>query len=197
MRPMPKRSGSKFTAEIINFIKVSNIRSSQELSGLIHSHYGVSFSPLQINKAKWRHGIVCANGKKKNAPLYSEYTEKKGKIFIKISCTGTKEDWKLKHHWIWEQANGEIPEGYEIIFLDNNKLNFNLENLAMVSQGEKLKLTQFNLRFNDAELTKTGLAIVRHKSAVFNALTKGLNREERRRKVDQLYKKNKQHLGAG
>ena len=40
--------------------------------------------------------------------------------------------WKRKHVYIWEQANGEVPEGHVIMFKDGNPNNFDLENLVCV-----------------------------------------------------------------
>lgn len=40
------------------------------------------------------------------------------------------------HREIWEQVNGQIPEGYEVHHLDGDKTNNRLGNLEMVSASE-------------------------------------------------------------
>lgn len=40
--------------------------------------------------------------------------------------------------YIWEQSNGPIPAGHNIIFKDRNTLNCNLDNLEMVSNADLL-----------------------------------------------------------
>ncbi len=42
----------------------------------------------------------------------------------------------LKHRLIYEQKKGAIPPGYNIIFLDGNRRNFNIDNLKCVSNEE-------------------------------------------------------------
>ena len=57
-----------------------------------------------------------------------------GYIEIKTEATKISQKWKLKHRMIWEQENGEIPQGYVIIFKDGNKLNTDIDNLMLVSR---------------------------------------------------------------
>jgi hypothetical protein len=71
------------------------------------------------------------------------------------------EKWEPYSHVIWKKHHGEIPEGHIIVHLDSNIDNFNIENLACVSKNENLQLNRKKLRFEDAELTKTGLNIVK------------------------------------
>ena len=58
---------------------------------------------------------------------------KTGYVYIKVS-----DDAKMvmKHRWVWEQAHGPIPKGYNIMFRDGNRLNCSLDNLELVSRGE-------------------------------------------------------------
>lgn len=54
--------------------------------------------------------------------------------------------WEFKQRVIWKKANGEIPSDKKIIFLDGDRTNFKLENLAMVDlkfMSEKTKSTRF------------------------------------------------------
>lgn len=71
------------------------------------------------------------------------------------------EKWEPYSRVIWKKHHGEIPEGHIIVHLDSNIDNFNIENLACVSKNENLQLNRKKLRFEDAELTKTGLNIVK------------------------------------
>lgn len=42
---------------------------------------------------------------------------------------------QLAHRWVWEQANGRIPDGYEVHHIDHNPLNNDLSNLQLVTVG--------------------------------------------------------------
>ena len=43
-----------------------------------------------------------------------------------------------KHRWVWEQANGKIPKGYNVQFRDGNRQNCALENLYLISRKEQI-----------------------------------------------------------
>ena len=41
----------------------------------------------------------------------------------------------LVHTFIWRAFNGPIPEGYEVDHIDNNRLNFRLDNLQLLTKS--------------------------------------------------------------
>jgi hypothetical protein len=47
---------------------------------------------------------------------------------------------KSLHRYIWEEANGLIPEGYHIHHIDGNRKNNELINLQLVTPGEHNKI---------------------------------------------------------
>lgn len=83
---------------------------------------------------------------------------------------GTKahERWRPVQQLVWERAHGPIPEGKIVTFLDGNRDNFALENLALVSKREYIGMTHYGMRFEDADLTRTGLEITRLKLAILD-----------------------------
>lgn len=105
--------------------------------------------------------------KKGNKPLNTQpinkiSIDKEGYKIIKVSDDGCRwKRWKYYQRYIWEQHYGEIPKGKIIIFLDGDKNNCNIENLVMIDRQEHKLLNQMHLRFNDDELTKTGINIVK------------------------------------
>ena len=46
--------------------------------------------------------------------------------------------WELLQRYVWTQANGEIPTGSVVIFLDGNYLNCELNNLQVISRRENM-----------------------------------------------------------
>ena len=46
--------------------------------------------------------------------------------------------WELLQRHVWTQANGEIPTGSVVIFLDGNYLNCELSNLQVISRKENM-----------------------------------------------------------
>lgn len=69
--------------------------------------------------------------------------------------------WIAKHKLIWEQAYGSVPEGHVVTFLDGNKANFALNNLAAISREESLKINCAGLRCVKSDLTRAGILIAK------------------------------------
>ena len=130
---------------------------------------------------------VCAKGCEKTwfteghlphntKPIGYERITKDGYIEVKVMerpnrVTGEK-NFKAKHHIVWEEVNGPIPKGHKVIFLDGNKRNFSLDNLALVSNAEHLQMTRYGLRSDCPQLTETGILVARVGVAVNNAKKK-------------------------
>ena len=90
-------------------------------------------------------------------PVGTERTNVDGYVEIKITDPNK---WRSKHIVIWETVNGPIPKGHVVIFADRNNLNFELDNLILVSRKQLLELNRYKLIQEDKELTKTAINIV-------------------------------------
>lgn len=114
-----------------------------------------------MSETQFKKGQLPHNTK----PMGYERITKDGYIEVKIAerpnrKTGEK-NFILKHRLIWEQTNGPIPKGYNVIFLDGNPLNCVIENLAIISKAEHLQMTRKNLRSEIPQFTETGILIAR------------------------------------
>ncbi|EKN67862.1 HNH endonuclease signature motif containing protein [Schinkia azotoformans] len=108
------------------------------------------------NRTSFKKGQKPLNYK----PVGTERIDRDGYVLIKVSDEGPwNKRWRLKHNVIWEEANGPIPKGHCLLFLDGNKQNVSLENLQLITRSQLARLNQNHLISNDAELTKTGLII--------------------------------------
>lgn len=65
-------------------------------------------------------------------PLGSESQDFDGYVMVKIAQPNV---WKQKHLVLWETEHGPIPEGMKVIFLNRDKNDIRLENLALCDQG--------------------------------------------------------------
>ena len=83
---------------------------------------------------------------------------KDGRIFVVVKI-GMPNKWEFKHRLVYKDHYGEMPDGYMINFADGNHLNFDPDNLILVSKSENIMLNKYKLRFNDKDLTKTGLTL--------------------------------------
>lgn len=99
-------------------------------------------------------------------PIGTERIKADGYVYVKIKDEQGKKyahkiNWKQKHIIIWEEAYGPVPEGSCLIFLDNNKLNVSIDNLACITLAERLIMCKKHLIYNDPKLTRIGMVIAR------------------------------------
>lgn len=98
-------------------------------------------------------------------PIGYERITKDGYIEVKVkmrpSHPNCNDNFKGKHLIVWEEAHGPIPKGYKITFLDGNRQNCSLENLALITNAEHLEMTRRKLRSEIPQLTETGILIAR------------------------------------
>ena len=106
------------------------------------------------NKTRFKKGQKAHNWK----PVGYEFLRDDGYIEIKVAEPNT---WKLKHNYIYEKYKGKIPKGYSVVFLDQDKTNFSLDNLMLVKIKDKLTAKNMKLFSSNKEITKTGLLVAR------------------------------------
>lgn len=110
------------------------------------------------SETQFKKGHKPHNYKPVGAIIY----DKDGYKVIKVSDEGRQRDkWCYLHRNNWEKAYGEIPQGHIVIFLDGDKENCNLDNLALIDRREHGVMTRQRLRTSDIELTKTGIAVAK------------------------------------
>ena len=187
IKPAIKKEYFKPTQEVIQFLK-ENIKDKpiKKLVQLVNEHFKINLSSEQVRNFVYKRNL--STGKHNGAwelPLGTERLDAWGYVLIKVP---NKKYLMRKQSYLWQQANGEIPKGHNVIFLDGNKYNFELDNLALVSDSE-LGVLNSGLRFNDKELTKMGIVIAKHRVAILDAMTKGMDTRERNIKLRSLYKK--------
>ena len=88
-------------------------------------------------------------------PVGSERCNVDGYWEVKVADPKT---WKPKHVIVWEAANGPVPEGHCVIFLDGDKNHISLDNLALISRATNARRNQIGLHGNSSELGKVAVA---------------------------------------
>lgn len=76
------------------------------------------------------------NMPKNHRPVGYERKTKDGYLEVKVE---EPNKWDLKHRIIWQQANGSIPDGYNVQFKDKNPLNLTIDNLYLITRSQQLK----------------------------------------------------------
>jgi hypothetical protein len=166
---------------------LSNIKSKLHLkNGLISTtRFQKGSAPVNKNK-KWSE-YMSQEGQKNSlkttykkghksyncVPIGSERISKDGYVEIKIQDGTLQHNWKAKHRIIWEENFGSIPRGHKIIFIDGNKSNFKLSNLALLTNAEEAVMNKFAV-IGTSELFEPGLQLARLKLKA-SAVTKKYN----------------------
>jgi len=104
------------------------------------------------NKTSFAKGNIPSNTRE----LGAERISKDGYVEVKVAeqnpYTGCPTRFKAKHVVVWEQANGQLPPGMMLRFLDGNPLNCDPANLVLISRGENAILNKSGLTGMPAEI---------------------------------------------
>lgn len=152
----------------------------KDLAKMFNLHFGTDFKVLKFQCYKTRKGI--SNGLQRKwtkdnppnnfgrspgnkKPIGSErYHNASGYVYIKIAEPAV---WITKQAFMWQKYHGRnIPKGFLVIFLDNNKSNFDIDNLELITRGENSVLNSRKMRYDNAALTKTALNLIRLENKV-------------------------------
>lgn len=158
--------------------------SSQQLADLVNKKFDTNFTATQLRSFKMHHklksgynnyfkpgtipwntgtkGLMKANsGSRKPVPIGSKYM-KYGKALIK-----TDTGWKQYSRYVYEKYHDcKLNSNERIYFLDGNNRNFSKKNLTKVTKQEIARIHHEGYFFNNPELNKAGISIVRLKMKV-------------------------------
>lgn len=103
-------------------------------------------------------------------PIGSQRISKDGILQRKVTDTGsTPRDWKSVHSLLWEQHHGPIPDGYVVIFRNGNRQDIRIDNLAIVSRAELLRLNKHGYRQSHDDLKPSIMALSKLEVKTFSA----------------------------
>lgn len=109
---------------------------------------------MKSNITSFKKGNIPSNHRK----IGEERVNVDGYVEVKVK---EPNKWELKQRVLYKKYYGNIPKGNIVIFADNNKFNFEKENLIAIPRNENLILNKQKLRFNNQELTKSGIIIAK------------------------------------
>jgi hypothetical protein len=162
---------------IPDFIRSLMPLHGEKVAALVNEKFGTNYNRKSIKGVMHSYGIksglknTSETSCGKYRPIGTEkLTKIDGGFAWKIK---TPDGWQFKHRYLWEQANGPIPPGHYVAFLNHNTMDCSLENLALIPNGVFAVMNRNGYFTNDRELTKTGLLLATHKAAVI-AKTKEL-----------------------
>lgn len=181
--------GKSLTKEQHEFLVANNEgRTAQEVSELLNDEFGLSWTPEKVRTYRGNHGLISgltgqfskghlpANKGKKKPGMRNSGQFKKGNRpagYLPVGTINYTTDgypkikvadpnvWEYLHRQTWEKHYGPVPDGYLVVFLDGDKSNWSITNLACLSRSEVARLNQQHLITDDAELTKAGIGLVK------------------------------------
>ena len=108
-------------------------------------------------------------------PIGTEREDVYGYVWVKVAERKTDpksahDNWKMKHHLVWEQANGQlVPEGHMVVFADHDNQNFSPGNLVLVPRSLWAVISRSHYRYWDAESLEVAMNIAKLDSARYAA----------------------------
>lgn len=130
-----------------------------------YSQFGYELSKNQLRQYLSKRNIKYKdfNDKKvrsmgKKVPIGTEYIKNDGMTLIKIS----ENKWEYKQRYIYSQYyNIELTKDDYIIFLDQDRTNFDINNLVKISRHESAILSNQKIFSKNSEITKTGIEVAK------------------------------------
>lgn len=148
--------------------KINCGRDTRFKKGSVPANKGKRLSPEvyeKLSKTMFKKRQIPKNYR----PVGSVRINVDGYIEIKVKDPNK---WKLKHRVVWEESNGKIPAGMNLIFRDNNPLNTKLDNLMLVTRAENMEMNNIGAGACKNIEKEILLNSIRLKNAVKNKLSR-------------------------
>lgn len=161
-----KEFGTSFTTQqVSSFKKRKHIVSgmnSQFKKGHVPFNKGKKFiAGGRSAETQFKKGNKAANCKEVGS-LY----KRDGYWYIKIKDGCQNKNWMLYHHYIWEKEHHrKVPEGYKVIFMDQNTDNLEPSNLKLVTYAEALEALARIKLTSDVEINESIVSLAKLKVA--------------------------------
>lgn len=150
---------------------------TDNISAEFREEFGFGLTRTQIDWFRASHGTQVRpthRGGRPRVPVGTERRQGDGYVVVKVAEEATvaqsKDNWKLKHVWVWEQHNGPLPEGHVVMFADRDKANFDPDNLVAVPRRLAGLLNNSSApEWHDRESLEACVALAELRSAAFDA----------------------------
>jgi hypothetical protein len=148
--------------------KIGALSGIQSYIKLMQSGKAFRYKKGNIPANKGTKGLTSANktsfkpGQKPHntVPIGTEVLRCDGYIYRKIAETKpARFGWKQVHHIVWEKHHGKVPEGYRVVFLDQNRLNIDVNNLKLVPIGHMATINHQRLLTQDPQVNQAYISI--------------------------------------
>lgn len=159
---MRNKYSKEFESEMVSLAPTNSL---QELFWVARHkyHYPITITQLrqylskrQLKYKDFKYSKVREMGKDK--PLFSERIKPDGMVQVKIAPN----KWEYKQRLIYSQYhNVKLTDNDYIIFLDQDRTNFNINNLKLITRHESSILANQQIFSSNPEVTKTGISVAK------------------------------------
>lgn len=130
--------------------------------GLKWDDYVSKEGQANSRKTTFKKGNIPQNTK----PIGTHYVDSKdGYLYVKVKDKGPRFGrngmWQQYHHLVWIDANGPIPKGHVVMFLDRDRNNFDLDNLKLISRKELSIINKYEEYKNDKDINLSLINLIR------------------------------------
>lgn len=133
-----------------------------ELLPLVNKEFNENYTRLELQKYLVRNKIPYKYTNKNKVhsmsklPIGTEYTKPDGMVLVKIA----RNKWEYKQRLIYmKYYNVKLTDNDYVIFLDNDRTNFDINNLECVSRRTASILSNQQLKSSNADITKLGIDV--------------------------------------
>lgn len=149
------------------------------LADEFEDEFGWRLNRNQVNAWRARTGTQPRGrrhyGCRPRVPVGTERPSKDGYVVVKVAdepqVAMSKDNWRLKHVWVWEQANGRpLPKGSCVYFADGNRRNFDPDNLVEVPRRIVGIINGMGVEWHDADELRAVIALAEVKSKAHEVL---------------------------
>lgn len=142
----------------------------KELVLIVNNKFGEDFTTKQMHQYFWHHPELKCKYEQENKshpnkglPIGSERRKPDGMWQVKV---GPKK-WEYKQRKIYEDYYGvKLKDDEYIIFLDQNRDNFEISNLKKISRRESATMLSYGLFSTDPLVTETGILVARTRNKI-------------------------------
>ena len=123
-------------------------------------------------RTQFKKGQVSGNALSRWQPVGSERVNKDGYVEVKVSEGLQRKpncNFRMKHHVVYEQHHGAIPDGCNVVFADHDKRNFDPGNLVAVPRDLWGVITHGGMQYHDRESLEACMNLATLKRALFDA----------------------------
>lgn len=166
----------KYTEEQIEYLReISPGRTSREITDMFNKRFKQNRTVSGIDSIRTKSGILTGSTgyfekgqhSHNRLPIGAESVRGDRYVLVKVRDGSLNDNWRPKHHIIWEKEHGPIPEGHVILFGDGDNRNFDIDNLICVSNAQVAQLNKEGLICEHADLTRVAINILALSSKVY------------------------------